>query len=364
MSTDFPTRGIQWEHNYRNDYLNLALQYKMAGVDVLNEIINSGHDNSKEDTWFLAGSFMLRQSIELILKAKACEVITENQLIQAEFRSNAHNLTEVLELVLREGGNEFSATELQWLKEYFVSVERIDEKSEFFRYPLNTGFLKIYSGTFLDIRKIANRMLLAFSIVYNSFKSAKKIEYNLSELQQTTEFFSFSDTGIGNFRIGWGFNPERFYNVIEGYSEVSEFLVSVEERRKQDYFLFPVMFSLRHLLELELTRFAEYDLSDILVKRIKSKSHRLYKDLWMRLRPAIEGSMGNSVLLDNVENVIVELDSIDRKGDFFRYPMGYNFEYHEFSNDVDVNHVLVCILSVVNFFEGIDGIFSTKFNKR
>lgn len=56
---------IKWSHNCFEDYKNLALDFYDCGYKTFEEVIDSGHDNVKSDMWFLAGIFLLRQSIEL-----------------------------------------------------------------------------------------------------------------------------------------------------------------------------------------------------------------------------------------------------------------------------------------------------------
>ena len=61
---------IKWSHNYFEDYKKLAYNFYICGYSTFCEVINSGHDNIKSDMWFLAGIFLLRQSIELGFNAK------------------------------------------------------------------------------------------------------------------------------------------------------------------------------------------------------------------------------------------------------------------------------------------------------
>lgn len=67
---------IKWSHNCFEDYKNLALDFYDCGYKTFEEVIDSGHDNVKSDMWFLAGIFLLRQSIELGLKALIVEYVT------------------------------------------------------------------------------------------------------------------------------------------------------------------------------------------------------------------------------------------------------------------------------------------------
>ena len=65
---------IKWSHNCFEDYKKLSLDFYECGYKTFEEVIDSGHDNVKSDMWFLAGIFLLRQSIELGLKALICRI--------------------------------------------------------------------------------------------------------------------------------------------------------------------------------------------------------------------------------------------------------------------------------------------------
>lgn len=353
--------NITWSHVYWKDYLCLATQYQQAGYTVLNEVVQAGHDNFKDDTWFLAGIFMLRQSVELVLKAKVYEVFSEKKKIQEFFKKTKHNLVNILRELKAEDESIISEAEFAWLQKYLSDVEEIDSSSTLFRYPFKLKFLDEYSNKFVQIRNTANTMLLAYDIIFNSLNYMEKVEIPPVEDFPTPTFFTFTDNGIGNFRLG-GWNvivqsADDYYGVIQGYTMVSEFLVSVENNGKM---IFPILFTLRHSLELELKQLASSDYSEISSLRIDDRSHKLYNKLWLKLKPIIE-TMGHATPendpVENVDKLIFEFDQLDKKSDFFRYPTEYNQAYHELPKSIDIQNTLECVISAVNFFEGLDGLF-------
>lgn len=273
--------NIKWNHVYWKDYLYLAAQYKQAGYTVLNEVIQAGHDNLKDDTWFLTGIFMLRQSVELVIKAKVYDMFSEKKKIQEFLKKTKHNLVAILRGIRVEDESVIPELEFVWLQKYLIDIENIDSRSTLFRYPFELKFLNKYSGKFVHIRDTANTMLLAYDIIFNSLNHVKNVEVCPAEHFPVPTFFTFTDNGIGNFRLGsWNSiakATDDYYDVIQGYTKVSEFLVSVESNGEM---IFPILFTLRHLLELELKQLASSDYFEVSSLKIDDRSHRLYNKLW------------------------------------------------------------------------------------
>lgn len=360
--TDF-----KWTGNYVEDYINLATQYKDAGYAVLNEVIQSENNHIKTDTWFLAGVFMLRQSIELMLKAKVYKAFPDKRRVQQVLVEERHDLSGLLDCIVNAESNvSFPEQDLEWLKKYIFEIEMFDKKSNLFRYPFEVAFLKKYSETSLDIREVGNRMLVAFDIISEFLLHDCEVQSNSHNLELTPEFFVTAGNGVDGCRIGWGsYNrscDENYYDVIEGYEDVSEFLIYMERNSEEMFFPFPILFSLRHLIELELKQLASSEFQEIKNLRIRLKSHRLRPKLWMKIRPVVE-KIGNSSAasspLDSVDYLVSEFDKLDRKGDFFRYPAEFNHGSHNLPEPMDLLQVQRCVRSVTNFFEGCDGAFSS-----
>ena len=87
--------SIKWTRNLSCDYQKMAEEFFRCGHSIFNEVIESGHDNIKSDMWFLPGIFMLRQSIELLLKSLICRVHMHKPEIQADLVECKHNLYEL-----------------------------------------------------------------------------------------------------------------------------------------------------------------------------------------------------------------------------------------------------------------------------
>ena len=63
---------VSWSKNHFENYKNLSYSYYQCGYKTILEIVQNSDNNLKTDMWFLASIFLLRQSIELGLKAIIC----------------------------------------------------------------------------------------------------------------------------------------------------------------------------------------------------------------------------------------------------------------------------------------------------
>lgn len=79
------TVKIQWSHNCFEDYKKLTFQFYECGYKTFEDVISSGHNNVKSDMWFLTGIFLIRQSLELSLKALLCRVYSRKRDVRSLF---------------------------------------------------------------------------------------------------------------------------------------------------------------------------------------------------------------------------------------------------------------------------------------
>jgi hypothetical protein len=149
---------IRWSKDTFIDYRDLAYVFYKSGFHTFKNIIESGHDNVKSDMWFLPGIFMLRQSMELGLKALLCRIYTKNFDIQAAFEECCHDLFMLWQKYSQEE-NYLSNEESIWISTYLWSLELVDSKSDVFRFPFEDEFLAQYRDKFIDIVEVANNML-------------------------------------------------------------------------------------------------------------------------------------------------------------------------------------------------------------
>ena len=323
---------IKWSHNCFEDYKNLALDFYECGYKTFEEVIDSGHNNVKSDMWFLAGIFLLRQSIELGLKALICRICNNKKCIQEIFERCCHDLSMLFKNYYDVGNEEFlDDVEKKWLKEYLYSLEEVDSKSDMFRFPFEDEFLSKYRDMFLDNVDVANNLLQAFGLVYKCVQKGEILEVFDSNFK--SEFFVFASHGIGNCYLWQRVSDEGFHVKITGYNAVIDYIYNNQNILPQVK-IYPLMFMFRNTIELCLKRlFYSRVEKGVTLKVFNSKrrSHLINKDLWKNVKPVIERyarvSDSDLEMIEIVGNALCTIDQIDKNGDMFRYPTTYSLEY-------------------------------------
>lgn len=352
---------IKWSHIYFEDYKKMAYDFYICGYSTFCEVINSGHDNIKSDMWFLAGIFLLRQSIELGFKALICRVCKKNSDIQMTFEECCHDLSALFREYRNNTEEEYlSDEEREWLELYINSLENVDEKSDMFRFPFEDKFLKQYRDKFLDNVEVANNMLQAFSLVKKCIEKGNVTKEDKFDNRLSPEFFVFANHGIGNCYLWQRVSDEGFHVKIKGYQDVADFIFNNIEINI-DNKVYPLMFMLRNTLELCLKRlfYSRVDNGVPLhVFRAKRKSHLVKKDLWKNVKPVImryANTQGNDIdVINNVEKMIEVVNSLDKNGDNFRYPTSYSLEYRIDNVVLDLKNVYKYLRAISNFLDGCD----------
>lgn len=114
---------VKWSKIPFEDYKRLAQEYAQCGHLIFEDVIESGHNNVKSDMWFFCGIFLLRQSMELGLKALICRVCKRKNEIQKNFKELCHDLSKLFLRYSEKGENYISPDEKQWLIHYLASIE-------------------------------------------------------------------------------------------------------------------------------------------------------------------------------------------------------------------------------------------------
>ena len=352
---------IKWQKKPYDDYKRLALNYYDCGYALFVDIINSDHDNVKTDMWFLSAIYLMRQSLELGLKALHCRVQTRNPDIQKVFLDCGHNLALLFNEYLSKGENYLHPDEEKWLIEYFNSIELVDEKSDLFRFPFDDHFLSQYRDKFLDNVAVANNLLQAFALVKKCLNCGNVVPGDEFNSLFEPKFLILGDHGLGNCYLWKSFSDEGFYPMVTGYVDSADYLfyecntISLPEK------VYPIIFLLRNALELCLKRLFYAQVNKCVPKHVfnsKRKSHLLKKDLWTHVKPVIvyysKSSSSDLELIDVVEKSLSEIDKLDKNGDNFRYPTSYSLEYRINNKNVDVKNMFECMHALVNFLDACD----------
>lgn len=353
--------NVKWSHNCFDDYKRLSWSYYDCGYKTFEEVISSGHDNVKSDMWFLTGIFLIRQSIELGLKALICRICMNKKMIQEIFENCCHDLFMLFKYYHDTGSEAYlTGEESAWLTEYLSSLEEVDSKSDMFRFPFEDEFLSKYRDMFLDNVAVANNLVQAFCLVYKCIQEGNITEENEFNADFKPEFFVFASHGIGNCYLWQRLSDEGFHVKITGYSAVIDYIYN-NQNISDELKFYPLIFMFRNTIELCLKRlFYSRVENGVPLKTFNSKrrSHLIKKDLWKNVKPVIvryaQASANDLEIVDIVDKALCNINQIDRNGDTFRYPTSYSLEYKFDNKNVDISNIYKYLKSLINFLDGCD----------
>ena len=354
------TVDIKWSHDYFEDYRKLSYQFYECGYQTFREVIESGHDNIKSDMWILTGIFLIRQCIELGLKALICRTCSKNKDIQSIFENYCHDVASLFVEYCKSQEQFLTFEENCWLCRYLNSLEVVDAKSDMFRFPFEDEFLSKYRDTFLDNVDVANNLLQAFALIKKCIQQGNIAEEDSFNNSFTPEFFIFASHGIGNCYLCQRISDEGFHVKITGYSEVIDYIYH-NQCIPNETKLYPLMFMFRNTIELCFKRLFYSRVDEGVPLEIfysKRRSHLIKKDLWKNVKPVIlkyANDAGSDVeIVDVVERMIEEINLLDKNGDVFRYPTSYSLEYRLDDKKVDLTNVYEYNKALINFLDGCD----------
>lgn len=120
------------------------------------------------------------------------------------------------------------------------------------------------------------------------------------------------------------FDPEGWYGYVEGYRLAGMLLVEHVEKdgNNQDSLVYPIVFTLRHFLELQMKELIESGASLLDFDETYRTTHDL-NSLWFKCRELLElvfGQMADSEQLDGVGEQVDQLAAVDPGSFAFRYP--------------------------------------------
>ncbi|WP_310605286.1 hypothetical protein [Anaerosporobacter sp.] len=355
---------IKWSRNLKKDYQKLSEDFFICGYKICEKIVDSGHDNIKSDTWFLPSMYLFRQGMELGIKAFICDVVVSKHKIQQIFLECKHDLYKLFETYDMETATVLTSDEHHWIKEYLLSLEEVDAKSDLFRFPFEDDFLSKYRNKFLNVVDMANSMLQAYGIVQKCLHIPESERIDRFDAARSSELLQFSSHGIGNCYLWESLSGDGFHKQVWGYSLAAEFLFyECSEITKEDK-TFPILFLMRNLIELGLKRMFYKTIEHRVPRNVflsKRRSHLLYKELWKHARPMIEhyskAQAQSLELINLVEKQIQELSGIDKNGDIFRYPTSYSLEYRFDDINIDLKNTYEFMQAISNFCDGCDSEF-------
>lgn len=169
------------------------------------------------------------------------------------------------------------------------------------------------------------------------------------------KFLVFCVDGLHNCNL-WEFDEIHSYDKkIYCFKESVSFLLNECKDIQNEEKLYPIVFLLRNTVELCLKKIIY--ISSILGGEDNSciKSHEIKKKLWKNVKKYINKYSGNNDKTNDIvelEKRLYEIDSIDKKGDTFRYPTTYSLEYKIKKEDVDVKWIVDYIMVVIDSLTG------------
>lgn len=353
---------VKWSKKTDEDYLELSRQYMNASYIILKEIIEEQHNNNiRYDMWFLPGVYMMRQAIELLLKAGlAVKGATKSEL-QGIFIANKHNVKELYNTFKDKYGiEELNEAEQTWLEKYLGDIELVDSSSDLFRYPFKDDFMQQYGGKALDVWHMGNKLIYCYSTLNKMIFGEWFNEVEL-DFEEDPKFIHLAMTGVNNCYLWDSPWSDGFHKQVTGYSDVATFLFEKFKKSKGDALFYPIVFLMRNAIEIGLKRLLHIQMEqgvDEHIIRRKRNSHWLYKDLWNSIKPmlvhySIEDNQKEETL-DFAERYIKALNSLDKNGDMFRYPCSYSNEYKFNDEEVDVENFYGYLLGLFHFIDSCD----------
>ena len=358
------TITIKWTKNVFDDYKKLSYDFYTCGDEIFCEAIERDSTIEKSDMWFLSGVFLLRQSIELGLKALISRNASKD-VTKAIFKDYKHNLSALFEQYVKSSAENFlTDEELDWLRKYFGELEYVDEKSDMFRFPFDNDFLQMYRDKFLDNEAIANNLLQAFSLVKKCLENGVVNEIDNFDSSLAPQFLILTNNGFGNCHVWQRLTDDGFYAKVIGYTDASEYIFHAACIPLQEK-VYPLIFMLRNTVELSLKRVFYKRLEHGIPRKAflsKRNSHAIKKDLWKNVKPvvleyALEQGFDTSII-DTTENMLYLMDKIDKKGYTFRYPTTYELQYNFNNKTIDLRNVYEYFRAVINFLNGCDSMFT------
>lgn len=353
---------INWSKKPDKDYLELSRQYMNASYITLKEVIEVPHNyNIKYDMWFLPGVYMMRQAIELLLKAGLAVKGSTKSELQVIFKDNKHNVKELYNTFKdRYGIEELNLDEEMWLEKYLGSIEIVDSSSDLFRYPFKDDFMQQYGNKALDVWHMGNKLIYCYSTL-NKMIFGEWFDEDELDLEEEPQFIHLAITGINNCYLWDSPGGDGFHKQVTGYSDVATFLFEKFKESKDKVLFYPIVFLMRNAIEIGLKRLLHIQMEqgvDEHIIRRKRNSHLLYKDLWKSIKPTLvhysKEDNHEEETLDLAERYIQALSGIDKNGDMFRYPCSFSNEYKFNDEEIDVENFYSYLLGFFNFIDSCD----------
>lgn len=329
---------------------DLADCYFKCGYILWQYIIDQNGDPRISDLWPIPTIFLMRQAIELELKAKICKKREEKGGSKKKLsqKLNKHDLVTLWKYYLAQVGIEEKST---WLFNYLKSINSVDANSTIFRY-LYEGELwknRKENTLYLDNFHFAEGMIKVYEILKSGVALEEKPAISDSffmkgDWQEALCYLSYP-TKTSKFLI-----EGEYEKSITGYQEVSDFIYKCNNFDKKEY---PLMFLLRNTLELQLKYFIYRFNGQDSTNNREFHTHNLEK-LWLLIKDeTIEKFSDLRSSIDCVTMFVKRFNELDNNGERFRYPVDKSLSY-KINKEYNLSGVINDARKTVEFFEYLD----------
>lgn len=324
------------------------------------------------DTYFFSLAFLYRHSIELILKALAFRSIPDNVNRAAFAKDTFHDLAKILDELLKLEPEMRNPQEIDWLKNYFASISKIDKESDSFRYPfhIHRTPADLFSGpkyslerifekqTHIDLCKFANKFEVTYEILTLWYLKDRKQAEEWKKLKPV--FIEEGGSYYGQSVVGYGYQRQDFYPYVNAYIETAGYLRTCMIRfydasdvmSATDLFM-PMCYLYRNSVELVLKAAWFEEVRENFQIRCKILDKRKHKiiGLWNKLRDWIKTYFGEETkkanYFDEIEACCNTLHEFDTDASIFRYPCNKDMEIY-FKKDLTLD-----FLNIAEFMESL-----------
>lgn len=348
-------------------FYEFSKQYFKAVVELYSFCNNFSHIDSVIDELALPLLYFSRHSIELILKAFILKNVQNgfNKIIQCK-----HSLSELIESCKEKIDSDF----FEEAKEYFDLIDIFDQKSDLFRYPFNSEFLKLYRNCYFDVLNMTLKMMYYYNYLHRLYDDKSYIDFDDAELKILEDaknkykgFIILKNHGYGNCYL-WQLYDLDAYKQIEGYILASNILWYLIKENKMADIELPLMYSLRHLIELNMKNIIlkvcplirdeiNQDSNSKLYigfMREHKLSDRLLKNTNLVMDKLIDIGDWDNEQYERFKRCVSYIDSFDSDDDYCRYPIDKGGACHNYEN---INMEAFCEI----FYYCYDLIYSSEF---
>lgn len=373
---------ITYEENISKNFHSMAINFKQAGRESANYLITDSNIG-KLDTVFFSLTYLYRQSIELILKARVFQIIKKPDEQKRFMEEYGHSLDEIFDFIkLNTEEKYISLNSFIWLEQFLNSIAKIDRSSDSFRYPFRIT-KDPWSNTFsydyvfkerkdICLEKLVNKLEIAFNLINDLYMINESSEVlQLSPLLESTieysvEFLEEGGEYYAKSVIGHEYNNSELYLYIQSYQAAADYLYKLTLKnlfigKETEYglyntFYLPICYLYRNAIELSIKSlcFTIMGYKDPL-KFLYNKKHNLI-GIWGYIKDNYKSNLHIDIPndhkkeIDKVLGLVYEADSSSSK---FRYPTDKHLSY-SYNNNSNVHlsydyHTLQHCLDLIDF---------------